>query len=664
MERRLPVGAELHHDHAHFRVWAPRCSRVAIEIEIEHGEGSIERSEALEPEVDGYWSALVRGVSERARYRYRLDDDPTPYPDPASRYQPLGPHGPSELVDPTRFQWTDKDFRGPRPSEAVIYEMHIGTFTREGTWRSAVRHLKELAELGITVIEMMPIADFPGRFGWGYDGVNLFAPYHEYGAPDDLRYFIDRAHAHGIAVILDVVYNHLGPDGNYLPRFAPEIFSYRDETKWGNAINFDGPGAEPNRVFFRSNAKYWIEEHHFDGLRIDATQAIFDISKGHFSDGQHILYAIAKEVRKAAGHRTSLVIGENEPQNVGLLRPSDPREVGFDALWNDDFHHSMLVALTGRNEAYRVDHHGSSQELLSAAKHGFLFQGQRNAWQSRPHGTSTLGIPSSAFVTYLENHDQIANSEQGHRIHQQTSASKLRAATALLLLGPGTPMLFQGQEFLASSPFVFFADHETQLAEKVRKGRHESLLQFASIRLPEVAPYLPDPADEHWFERCKLDHSERDRPIHTHHLEMIRRLLSIRHHDSVLNGIERYGIDGAVLDSAGSAGNWPRGPAFLLRYDATTPDQDRLVIVNLGGSGYFESIAEPLMAPPRGYRWIHLFSSEDPDWGGRGSVSFEQEDGIHLTAECTMLLGPALDPRHRFLPADYPVVTAKRRGTK
>lgn len=654
MDRRLPIGAELRRDRVHFRVWAPRCSRV--ELSIEDASGRIEQSELLQSEENGYWSALVRNASHGTLYRYRLDDDPKPYPDPASRYQPRGPEGPSEIIDPARFRWTDERFVGHATSEAVIYEMHVGTFTKEGTWRAAGAQLLTLAELGITVIEMMPIAEFPGRFGWGYDGVNLFAPYHGYGTPDDLRHFVDHAHACGISVILDVVYNHLGPDGNYLPRFAPELFSQRYETEWGETIDFDGPNAEPNREFFRANARYWIDEYHFDGLRVDATQAIFDLSRGRFSDGEHILYALAKEVRSAAGKRRTLVIGENEKQNVGLLNPRDSTQAGFDALFNDDFHHSIFVALTGRNEAYCRDYHGCSQELLSAAKHGFLFQGQRYAWQSQRRGTPTLGLSPSAFIVYLDNHDQVANSAKGLRTHELTSASKWRAATALLLLGPGTPMLFQGQEYLSSSPFVYFADHEKDLAKKVRAGRHRSLLQFESIRLVELASQLPDPADADWFGRSKLDHTERERSPHIEHWRMTQELLALRRDDPVLRGPARVGVDGAVLDSAGRAGQWPRGPAFLLRYYGVSPLEDRLLVINLGGHGHFESIAEPLLAPPRGYRWVHLFSSEDPAWGGHGALPFEQDDGIHLSAECATLLGLRPDPSDRFLPSEYPIM--------
>jgi maltooligosyltrehalose trehalohydrolase len=329
--RRLPVGAEvLPGRGVHFRVWASR--RRCVEVVLEGGPIQSPRAEplviALMPEAPGYFSGLVAGAGAGTLYRYRLDGEAAFYPDPASRFQPRGPHGPSQVIDPDIFDWHDSQWHGMPLAGQVIYEMHLGTFTPEGTWEAASRELPELAKVGITVIEIMPIADFPGRFGWGYDGVNLFAPTRLYGTPDDCRRFVDRAHALGLAVILDVVYNHLGPDGNYLVRFSPEYFSSRYTTDWGEAINFDDERAGPVREFFLANAGYWIDEFHLDGLRLDATQNIYDRS------ADHILAAISRCVRQAARGRTTLLVAENERQHTQLVRPPAQGGYGLDALWN------------------------------------------------------------------------------------------------------------------------------------------------------------------------------------------------------------------------------------------------------------------------------------------------------------------------------------------
>ena len=385
----------------------------------------------------------------------------------------------------------------------VIYELHVGTFTKEGTWRAAGRELPALADLGVTVIELMPVADFAGQFGWGYDGVNLFAPTRLYGTPDDFYKFVDQAHSLGIGVILDVVYNHVGPVGNYLKEFSEDYFTKRYKNEWGEAINFDGDNAGPVREFFLANAQYWIEEFHIDGFRLDATQQIFDASK------EHILLEIARRVRRAAGGRATLLVAENEPQHVKLVRSPEEGGYGLDALWNDDFHHSAMVVLSGHNEAYYTDYKGAPQEFLSAAKWGYLYQGQRYKWQKKRRGTPAFGIEPAAFVTFIQNHDQIANSARGLRVHRLASFGRYKAMTALMLLGPGTPMLFQGQEFATSSPFYYFADNEQDLARLVAAGRAKFLSQFRTAATPAVQEALADPADRATFDRSKIDHAER-----------------------------------------------------------------------------------------------------------------------------------------------------------
>jgi maltooligosyltrehalose trehalohydrolase len=619
---RLPVGAEvLPQGGVHFRVWAPGCQRLAVVLDGGTELGEAGQTVVLQPEGNGYFSNFVASASSGTLYRYQLDDRDTLYPDPASRFQPNGPHGPSQVIDPGTFPWTDEAWPGVRLEGQVIYEMHLGTFTQEGTWEAACHELTELAQAGITLIEVMPVAEFAGRFGWGYDGVDLFAPSHLYGPPDDCRRFVDRAHAVGLGVILDVVYNHVGPDGNYLERFAAEYFTDRYGTEWGKAINFDGQSAGPVREFFLANTAYWVDEFHFDGLRLDATQNIYDRSP------EHILSAIGRRVREAAPGRSTLIVAENEPQQTKLVRPSSQDGYGLDALWNDDFHHSAMVALTGHNEAYYTDYRGTPQEFISALKWGYLYQGQWYKWQKQRRGTPTFGLKPATFVTFIQNHDQVANSSSGRRCHQLTSPGRYRAMTAMMLLGPGTPMLFQGQEFGASSPFYFFADHHQELASQVRRGRVEFLRQFPSIARPEVQSRLPDPGDPRTFERSKLDLSERQR--HTATYALHKDLLKLRRQDAVLRAQRPGGVDGAVLGAQ----------AFVLRFFAED-GHDRLLLVNLGRDLHFDPAPEPLLAPPENMGWQTLWSSEDPCYGGGGTPPLETEDNWHIPGEAAVVLFP------------------------
>ncbi|MDQ3920294.1 MAG: malto-oligosyltrehalose trehalohydrolase, partial [Acidobacteriota bacterium] len=536
--RRLPVGAEVAPDGGvHFRVWAPRRRRVEVVFETEGRRAAT----GLHEEDGGYFSAHVHAAAAGTLYRFRLDGEDHLYPDPASRFQPEGPHGPSRVVDPSKFAWTDAEWKGAQLKGQVIYEMHVGTFTREGTWAAAARELEELAGLGVTCVEMMPVAEFPGSFGWGYDGVDLFAPTRLYGEPDDLRRFVNEAHRAGVAVILDVVYNHFGPDGNYLREFSEDYFTERHQTEWGEAVNFDGRNSEHVRAFFLANARYWVEEFHFDGLRLDATQSMHDDSP------EQILAALTRELREAAAGREVIVVAENEPQQTRLVRPPARGGYGLDGLWNDDFHHTAMVALTGRGEAYYSDYKGTPQEFVSAAKYGYLYQGQRYKWQRHRRGTPAFDLPPQVFVNFIENHDQVANSARGLRAHALASPARLRALTALLLVAPSTPMLFQGQEFASSAPFLYFADygHAPELARKVRRGRAEFLAQFRSVATREMRARLVDPGDREPFEKCKLDFAERE--SHGEVYEMHRDLLRLRREDAVFGAQRKGGLDGAVL---------------------------------------------------------------------------------------------------------------------
>ena len=618
LSRRLPIGAEISGaGGVHFRVWAPRARRVELVLDNEAG---VVR---LEPESDGYHAGMAEAATADARYHFRLDGGSL-LPDPASRFQPEGPHGPSRVIDPSAFRWTDTTWRGARLERQVIYELHVGTFTREGTWQAAARELGELARIGITLIELMPVADFPGRFGWGYDGVNLFAPTRLYGEPDDFRGFVDRAHALGLGVILDVVYNHLGPDGNYLKQFSEQYFTDRYANEWGDAINFDGEQSGPVREFFLTNAAYWIDEYHLDGLRLDATQQIYD------SSPEHILAAIGRRVRAAAGRRAILLVAENEPQDTRLVRPRAAGGYGLDALWNDDFHHTAVVALTGMNAAYYSDYLGRPQEFVSAMKWGYLYQGQRYRWQKKRRGTPTSGLPPATFVTFIQNHDQVANSSRGHRGHRLTSPGRYKAITAVMLLGPGTPMLFQGQEFAALAPFLYFADHKPELARQVRQGRADFLRQFPALATPEIQAELPDPADIATFEKSKLDLSDRERNAEAYALH--QDLLKLRRDDPVFAAQRAGGLDGAVLALE----------AFVIRYFGGEHG-DRLLLVNLARELSIDPAPEPLLAPPGGARWKMQWSSEDPRYGGLGTPPIESDAGWHLPGESAIVMRPISD---------------------
>jgi maltooligosyltrehalose trehalohydrolase len=619
LARRLPVGADAQPDGStHFRVWAPSPRDVRLVIESAAGG---ERQLPLDPEGNGFFSVGVAGVGTGARYRYRLDG--RLFPDPASRFQPDGPFGPSEVVDPTTYCWRDRSWRGVTLRGQVLYELHIGTFTPEGTWGAAAERLADLARLGVTSVEVMPVAEFPGRFGWGYDGVFPFAPTRLYGAPDDFRAFVDAAHQLGLGVILDVVYNHFGPSGCVHREFSAAYFTRRYDNEWGEALNFDGPDADPVREYFLANAGYWIDEFHVDGLRLDAIHSICDRSP------ESLVAAVARRAREAAGDRSVLVIAEDERQDTALLRARYDGGVGLDAAWNDDFHHSVVVALTGRREAYFSDHRGTPQELISAAKYGFLFQGQRYAWQKQGRGTRTDGIPPEAFVTFIENHDQVANSGLGVRLHQRATPGQYRALTALWLLIPSTPMLFQGQEFGSSSPFLYFADHAGDLAEAVRAGRAAFLAQFPSLAASDAQARLSAPHDPAAFERCKLRWEER--LAHTEHRQLYEDLLALRRSDEAFRDQRPGAVDGAVL----------RDEAFVLRFATASPDAERLLVTNLGADVVEGSFAEPLVAPPNGCSWRTRWSSEHVRYGGAGAFDIVTADGWRIPGHSATVLAPS-----------------------
>ncbi|NKM88399.1 DUF3459 domain-containing protein [Rhizobium laguerreae] len=600
--RRLPIGAEVDAGGVSFRLWAPARERCFLVI-----EGNSQHQ--MTAEDGGYFCLHLPGLDAGTRYQFHFGDADDLLADPASRFQPDGPSGPSVVVDPARYQWSDHDWQGMPAFGAALYEMHIGTFTREGTFAAAREKLERLRAIGINCLEVMPINEFEGEFGWGYDGTLLYAPTRLYGTPDDVRGFVDEAHRIGIGVILDVVYNHFGK-GERFCEFTPDYFTERYSNEWGKSINFDGPNSRGVREYVAKNAAYWIDEFHFDGLRIDATQALFD------SSHDHIITVIAREARAAAGQRQIYL---------------DVGGHGLDALWNDDFHRSATVALTGRSEAYYHDHRGTAQELVSAAKYGCLFQGQRYDWQDKPRGTAGLDLKPWNFVHFLQNHDQVANSGTGARIGQITSPARLRALTALQLLGPQTPMLFQGQEFGSSSPFYYFADHQGEIADIVRQGRRSFISQFPNLRDEELIRQLADPCARTTFEKVKLDWAEWERNAAL--VLLHRDLLNLRQTNKAFSrqACARDGqMDGNILSSS----------AFLLRFFAGKPSDEGILLINFGNDLVIDSLPDPLFAPPESHQWHLSWSSEDAAYGGSGRRPCDFRKRWVLNGDIALVLAP------------------------
>jgi maltooligosyltrehalose trehalohydrolase len=618
--RRFPIGAEVRPEGGvRFRVWAPKRQSVRIVLASEKDAKSTVASSVLAPDGNGYFAGVVPTASTGMLYGFHLDDEPAVVPDPASRFQPNGPSGLSQIVDPRGFRWSDSAWKGVTIPGQVLYEMHVGTFTREGTWDAAIEHLSKLAETGITVLQVMPVADFLGTFGWGYDGVCMFAPTRLYGSPDGFRKFVDRAHALGMGVILDIVYNHFGTFGNYVIQFSDDYHSHRYDNEWGTAINFDGENSAPVREFFITNACYWIEEFHLDGFRFDATQAIHDASK------RHILADIQEAARATAGPRSILLITENEPQDVRTLRPAVEGGYGFDGMINDDFHHSARVRTVGNTEAYYSDYRGEVYELLSAIKEGFIYQGQISQHQQKRRGTPSRGFPAHSFVNFLQNHDQVANTIAGDRIHKLTGSGRLRAMTALWLLSPQTPLFFQGQEFCCSKPFLYFNDTPGPDGQAIAKGRLEFLSQFPSLDTDEARKTVAVPAKRSTFDRCKMDWNERDENEHAHRLHSD--LLKMRRDDPVFRRQRGDLLEGSALSA----------DCLVLRfYDEH--HLDRLLLVNFGREFLYSPSPEPLLAPPCEHAWDVAWSSENVRYGGQGTPPVETPAGWRLPATAAIVL--------------------------
>ena len=515
----MPFGAEFQPSGGvRFSLWAPNCPRIGIELIDNEAPDTM----PMQREADGWHRLTTDRAAPGSRYRFILPDG-FAVPDPASRYQPADVHGPSEVVDPQLYAWGDHDWHGRPWSASVIYELHIGSFTEAGTFLGAIERLDHLVALGVTVLELMPVADFPGRRNWGYDGVLPFAPDSSYGRPEHFKALVDAAHARGLMVILDVVYNHLGPEGNYLSMYAPQFFNPGHQTPWGAAINFDAEGSHEVREFFIHNALYWLEEFHLDGLRLDAVHAIADDSP------MHILEELAQRVRTAALPRSAHLILENEHNQARWLnRDARGNALQYDAQWNDDVHHALHVAASGEAQGYYADYLGQTDRLGRSLAQGFAFQGELMPYRGAERGEASAHLPPSAFVAFLQNHDQVGNRALGERLSAFADPAALRAVTALYLLLPQIPMLFMGEEWHSRRPFQFFCDFGGELADSVRNGRRLEFARFEAFRDAGERESIPDPQAGQTFDDSKLDWERLADPAHAATLRWYRDLLAVR----------------------------------------------------------------------------------------------------------------------------------------
>jgi maltooligosyltrehalose trehalohydrolase len=582
----LDLGANVSEGDVHFRVWAPKASSVSLVI---MGE---KEPFQMNAEGRGYFSTFVQGLEAGRRYCYLLNED-RPRPDPVSRFQPEGVHGPSEVIDPSQFKWEDQDWRGIPLEEMILYEIHTGTFTKEGTFEAIIPFIDYIKnDLGITAIELMPVGQFPGERNWGYDGVYLYAPQNSYGGPMGLKHLINACHRKGLAVILDVVYNHLGPEGNYLGNYGP-YFTDRYKTPWGAAINFDGPESDEVRQFITDNALYWVTEYHIDGLRIDAVHGIFDFS------ARHILFDIREAVHRQAKrlNRPIAMIAESDLNDVRVIDPPKSGGYGFNAQWNDDFHHCLHTLLTGERNGYYQDF-GDFNQLAKALRKGFVYSGQYSPYRKRRHGSSSSHISPSKFFIFSQNHDQVGNRAKGDRLSTLVSFEALKLAAGMVLLSPNIPLLFMGEEYAEEAPFQYFVSHSDQaLIEAVRKGRSEEFTAF------QWSGKIPDPQDEVTFLRSKINLDLRHEGKNQTLLQFYETLITLRKELYPLSSPDKKGVQ---IEGFG------REKVILIKWEG---GQDRVI-------GLFNFNDKPIkieIAVEKG-DWEKIFSSASEEWGGLGAL--------------------------------------------
>jgi malto-oligosyltrehalose trehalohydrolase len=549
----LPFGAEIIPGGVRFRLWAPRAGSVGLQL----GDTVL----PMRREPEGWFALTTSRAGAGARYRYVVDGNA--YPDPASRGQPEGVHGASEVVDPGAYAWTASGWRGRSWEEIVLYELHLGTFSETGDFAGAIAHLDHIRDLGATAVELMPIAEFPGTRGWGYDGTYLYAPSSRYGRPEDLKRLVEACHARGLAIFLDVVYNHFGPEGNYPSAIAPDFFTERHHTPWGAALDFEGPRSRPVRDFMIHNALYWLKEYGFDGLRLDAVHAIHDDSK------PDILSELTQTVRRQIADREIHLVLENDRNEARYLTRSGGRAGCFTAQWNDDLHHALHVLITGEDIGFYADYAAQpARHLGRALAEGFAYQGEPSPFRGgRPRGKPSAALPATAFVPFLQNHDHVGNQPFGTRLSTRASEPTLHAGMAIVLLSPQIPLLFMGEEWGSERPFLFFCDFEPGLAEAVREGRRKEFAHFPEFREDAARQKIPDPTLFSTFEASRLDWAEPTRQGHAGWLARYRRLLEIRRREIVprLRGMEGFAGHYRVLGAKSVIVEWQLGEGSQLR---------------------------------------------------------------------------------------------------
>jgi len=582
----LDLGASILEGGVRFRVWAPKTSSVSLVI---MGD---KEPYPMNAEGKGYFSTFIQGLEPGRKYCYLLNED-RQRPDPVSRFQQEGVHGPSEVVDPSKFKWEDQDWNGIPLEQMIIYEIHTGTFTQEGTFGAIIPFLDYLKnELGVTTIELMPVAQFPGERNWGYDGTYLYAPQNSYGGPEGLKRLINACHQKGLAVILDVVYNHLGPEGNYLGDFGP-YFTDRYKTPWGPAINFDGPESDEVRKFIVNNALYWIIEYHIDGLRIDAIHGIFDFS------AQHILYDTREAVHQQAKRlgRHIVVIAESDLNDVRVIDPPRRGGYGLDAQWNDDFHHCLHTLLTGERNGYYQDF-GNFNQLGKALQEGFVYSGQYSSYRRRRHGSSSKHHPPTKFVIFSQNHDQVGNRLKGDRLSTLVPFEALKLVAGMVLLSPNIPLLFMGEEYGEEAPFQYFVSHsDPELIEAVRKGRREEFAAF------EWEAEMPDPNDETTFLNSKIHPDLRHNEKHKILFEFYKTLIRLRKEIPSLSVYDKKEIEIKAFE---------KEKVILIKRKC---EEDRTVcLFNFNDKPIkVETVIE------KG-SWEKVFASASEEWGGMGAL--------------------------------------------
>ncbi len=591
-------GAELRADGVRYCIWAPVCKM--LEVEILGADGGVLRKLPLAKNDAGFFEGVDGYGAAGDLYKYRLDEMHS-FPDPASRYQPHGVHGPSMVVDEKGYAWNDPAWRRCPFRDLVIYELHIGGFTPEGTFRAAIERLPHVRSLGATAIEIMPIGDFPGQRNWGYDGVFLYAPARAYGTPDDLRALVDAAHQIGLTVILDVVYNHFGPDGNYLGAYIGDYLNEARKTPWGGAIRYGDPRFAPLREMVVANPRYWMREFHIDGFRVDATHAIADLSPSH----------ILRELNEAIHALGGFSIAEDSRNDSRVLLPKDQDGLGFDGVWADDFHHIARVANTREHESYLRDFLGSLDEMIDVLRHGWFYRGQFSQNKGANRGTECRHIAPQAFVHCISNHDQIGNRAMGDRFSDVVSAEAYRACSALLCLTPYTPLLFMGQEWMASTPFLFFTNHHAELGEAVANGRREEFKGFEAFRDPHARRKIPNPQKVETFEASKLRWEELREKNRAPVLELYRACLALRKAELAFRPQNRDRFQVEELQ-------WGVG-AMRLKDD----DGDWLLLCDVTG-GHGGSLQEEWVCEVKpGRQWSVVLSSNERRFGGSGPIAFD-----------------------------------------